>query len=69
MNDESSDSEQLSPVLQTIHTKNPDSSPELSPTQPGDPTKASECAISWVTTLENSEVVSNSWNTAIFKSF
>lgn len=46
MNDESSDSEQLSPVLQTIHTKNPDSSPELSPTQPRDPAKASECVIS-----------------------
>lgn len=69
MNDESSDSEQLSPVLQTIHTKNPDSSPELSPTQPRDPTKASECAISWVTTLKNSDVVSNGWNTAFFKSF
>lgn len=46
MNDESSDGEQLSPVLQTIHTKNPNSSPELSPTQPRDPAKASECVIS-----------------------
>ena len=47
MDEQSSDSEQLSPVLQAMRMKDPDGSPDVSPTQTRDPNKASECAVSW----------------------
>jgi hypothetical protein len=46
MEDEHSDSEQLSPEIQTIHNKESDSTPENSPLPGHNAAKSSECVIS-----------------------